>query len=79
MTVRDIASNMERRNEPCTGDADDEKAGKVYFVHVFGIQKQVGYSEILSKVPGDHCKENDPAQHEHLVALEIVNQQLNGK
>jgi hypothetical protein len=55
----------------------DEKTSEINAVEILGIKKQVRNTEILSKIAGDHSKQQNPAQHQHDVSSDIVKKQLN--
>jgi predicted ribonuclease toxin of YeeF-YezG toxin-antitoxin module len=55
------------------------EAGKVDFVQVFRVEKQIRNAEVFPEVAGDHGKQDGPAKQEDLIPLEIINQQLNGE
>jgi hypothetical protein len=57
--------------------ANDEKTGEVDVVLVFRVKKQVRNTQVLAEITGNHRKQNYPAKNQHLVALEVVQQQLN--
>ena len=79
MSVIDVTSDVERSGEPSRAETDNKKRSKVYFVEIFRIEKQVGNSQVLAKTSRDHCKKYDPAQHQHMIALQVIEQQLNRK
>jgi len=57
-------------------NTDDEKTGEVHLVQVFGVEKEVGDAQVLPEVAGYHGKQDDPAQHKHMITPEVVEQQL---
>jgi hypothetical protein len=63
---------VECRRETGDHHTHNEKTSKVYFVKIFGVKKEVGDAEILAEAPGSHSKENDPAEQQHLVTLQVV-------
>ncbi len=77
MPVRNVARNMKCSYKPGRYDPHDKKAGEVYLVHIFRIEKEIWNAEVFSKISGNHRKQNDPAEHQHMVASNVVEQQLN--
>ena len=79
MTVIDITSDVKSRGETCRAKANNKKRSKIYFVKIFGIEKQIGNTQVLSKASRDHGKKHNPAQHQYMIALQVIEQQLNRK
>lgn len=77
MAVINIGGNLKRGCKSCRGNTENKKAGKIYFVQILRIKKQVRNAQVFTERAGDHRKENHPAKHHHMVALEVVKQQLN--
>ncbi len=79
MAVVDITGNVESSGESRRAQTHDEETGEIYLVKILRIKKEVGYSQVLPKTPGDHCKEYDPAQQQDKIAFYIVQEELNRK
>ena len=52
----------------------NKKAREINFVEVFGIEEEIGYSQIFSEAARDHRKQYDPAKQQHVIALYVVQQ-----
>ena len=76
MAIGDIARDVKGRDEACRHHADDEKATEIYLVEVFRVQEKVGNAQVFAKATGDHSKQDDPAQDQHVVAFDVVQEQL---
>ena len=79
VSVGDVAGDVVRSREPRHHDADDEKAGEADLIEVFRVQEQVGDAYELAKIPRDHRKQDDPTKHQHVVAPEIIQEELKGE
>ena len=56
---------------------DNKKAGEVDVVKILRVKKQIRYTEIGAEIASDHGKKDHPTKHQHMIALQIVKQQLN--
>lgn len=79
MAIRNVARNVKGHGEACGEQPHDHKTGEANFIQILRIEKEVWDAQILTKVSGDHGKKNNPAQHEHMVAPDVVQQELNRK
>jgi hypothetical protein len=70
---------MKRHGKPSRAQSHDKEACEVHLVQILRIKKQIGNAQIRTKSSGHHREENDPAQQEYMVTLEVIQQQLNGK
>ena len=66
--TRDVKGHCKSRQH----GTHDKKASEVHFVEVFGVQEQVWNTQVLSKTTRYHCEQDDPAQHQDMVSLDIV-------
>jgi hypothetical protein len=72
MTIIDIAGDVKRRREPGDHHTHDEEASEVYFVKILRVKKEIRNAEILSKAPGGHRKDDDPAEQQDLITFQVV-------
>jgi hypothetical protein len=79
VTIINVTCNMKGGGESRNGDTQDKETGKVHFIQVFGIKKKVGYAQVFAKTSGDHGKQHNPTQQQHMVALKVIEQQLDRK
>jgi len=76
MAISYVAGYVKSNGECGQRNTENEKAGKVDLIQVFGVKKKIRYAQVLPEVSGDHRKQDDPAQHQHVVSPEVVEQQL---
>jgi len=62
VAVIDVTGNLKGSSEPRCGEADNKKAGKIYVVQILGVEEEIRDTQVFAKAPGDHGKEDDPAQ-----------------
>ena len=79
MSIINVTRDVKSCGEPCRAQSDDEEGAKVDFVKIFRVEKEVGDTQVFSKAACDHGKQNHPAQKQYVIALEIIQQQLDGK
>lgn len=63
MAIGNIARDMKGGGESSRDHTNNEKAGKIDSIEIFRIQKEVWYSQILTKIAADHGKHDPPAKH----------------
>lgn len=79
MAVINIAGDLECGGKSGCCNPQDKETGKIYFVEILRIEKQVRNAEVFAKGTGNHRKQDNPAKHHHMVSLDVVKQQLNRK
>ena len=72
MAVGNVTRDVKGHAETSSRYPDDAKACEVDFVEIFRIEKQVRDAEVFPEVAGDHREENDPAQEQNDIPLEII-------
>ena len=77
MTVRNITCNVKRHAEPCRQSPHDHEAPEIYTIEVLWVEKQIGNAEIFAETARDHCKQHDPAQNQHNISPDVVEEKLN--
>jgi hypothetical protein len=77
--IIDIAGNVESGGKPGRTQAHDEETGEIYLVKIFGIKKEVGYSQVLTKTSRYHGEKYDPTQQQDKIAFYVVQEKLNRK
>jgi hypothetical protein len=77
MPISDVASDIEGNGKPGGDKTHDHETGEVDFVHVFGVEEEVGYAYVFAKIARHHGKKNNPAQEEDLISSDIIDEQLN--
>jgi hypothetical protein len=72
MSIVDVTCDVKRRRESGEHHPHDEEASEVYFVEIFGVEKQVWNTKIFAEAASDHSKEYDPAEQQYLVAFQVI-------
>ena len=63
---------MKRHGKTRRAQTHDKEACEIYLVQVLGIKEQIGYAQVCSKPSRHHREQNDPAQQEHMVTLDVI-------
>jgi hypothetical protein len=72
VSVVDITGDVKCSRKAGSAKTNDKKTSEVDLVKVFRIKKQIGDPQILSEASCNHCKQNNPAKHENMVTLEVI-------
>jgi hypothetical protein len=60
--------------ENSCAQTNDEEAGKVYFIEILRVEKEIGNAQVFAEAACDHRKENHPAKHQHMITLQVIEQ-----
>jgi hypothetical protein len=79
VTIVDVTGDVEGHGKSRRTHPHDEKACEIDFVEILRIEEKIGDTQIFPEGAGDHCQKDDPAQQQHMIALYVVQKQLNRK
>src|SRR5690606_21593225 len=79
MSVVNVACDMKGHSEPGRTYAHNEEAGEANLVEILRIQEEIRDAQILPECARDHREEDDPTKQKDVIALYIVQKQLNRK
>jgi len=60
MAIRYISGDVKCHAEPGRHQAEEEEAGKVYFVEIFRVEEQIGDAQQFAKAACNHRKQDYP-------------------
>jgi hypothetical protein len=76
MPVDDITADMKGRYKSGRYQANQKETAEVNFIQVFGIQKQIRYSQVFAETACDHSEQDHPTKDENHIPFQIVQQEL---
>jgi hypothetical protein len=79
VTIVYVAGDVECHGKSRRTHTHDEKACEIDLVEILGIEEKIWDAQVFSEGAGDHREKDDPAQQQHMVALYVVQKQLNRK
>ena len=76
MPIGDVAGDVIGSGESGKRGSDNKETGKVHFVKVFWIEKEIGDAQVFAKISGGHGKKDDPGEEHDLIPFQVVGDQL---
>jgi hypothetical protein len=79
VAIGNITGNVKGSGKSGGYKSHNKEASEIHFVQILRVEKEIRYTQVFAETAGDHGKENNPAQHQHMIPFYVVEQELNRK